>query len=573
MHRFIVRITLAAVVLSLALASAGALTAAPPSAYTVTPLVSDVPGAAAATDPNLVNGWGLARSATSPWWVADNGAGDGKSTLYTGAGAIIPLVVNVAGGPTGAVFAGVADNFLVATDADPTLARASFIFDNEDGNILAWTAAAVRGRLPQRARRRLRRKVAERHTRGIVRRPGASRGLRAVRDPDDRLARLRLVRKAGRRRGGRARRTGARLRRCVRPPGQPGWTRPRPRSAQRAVGPRGRAGHVRQLRRRPARGQLRRRPDQRLRGERGRRLRASRHAHGRRREEARDRRAVGARVRQRRQQRHTEPALLLRRPGRRVARALREHQGRLAVCCGTAGPLPGGAQHALRRARSGRFFVSNVDAVSPVGGSQSRSRCKSDRSVRPSEFANPTVSEREIVRRLGMNRRTVARLARSEEPPRYRRAPTGSQLDPFEPVLRRLLAEWPAIKAPRLTEILRGEYGYTGSVRLVQEHLQRLRPSTVRPAQRTGYRPGQVLQLDWAEMPTRPRLAGRERRVYALLASLPYSGAQTGFFSLDLTLESFLEGHVRAFEWLGGVPRECVTTICARSSPAAKATR
>jgi transposase len=168
------------------------------------------------------------------------------------------------------------------------------------------------------------------------------------------------------------------------------------------------------------------------------------------------------------------------------------------------------------------------------------------------------VSEREIARRLGMNRRTVARLARSEEPPRYRRAPTGSQLDPLEPVLRRLLAEWPAIKAPRLTEILREEYGYPGSVRLVQEHLQRLRPSTVRPAQRTGYRPGQVLQLDWGEMPNRPRLGGRERRVYALIASLPYSGAQTAFFSLDLTLESFLEGHVRVLEWLGGVPRECV---------------
>jgi transposase len=168
------------------------------------------------------------------------------------------------------------------------------------------------------------------------------------------------------------------------------------------------------------------------------------------------------------------------------------------------------------------------------------------------------VSEREIARRLGMNRRTVARLARSEEPPRYRRAPTGSQLDHFEPVLRRLLTEWPAIKAPRLTEILRDEYGYTGSVRLVQEHVQRLRPRTVRPAQRTGYRPGQVMQLDWAVMPTRPKLAGRERRVYALLVSLPYSGGQTAFFSLDLTLESFLEGHVRAVEWLGGVPRECV---------------
>ncbi len=92
----------------------------------------------------------------------------------------------------------------------------------------------------------------------------------------------------------------------------------------------------------------------------------------------------------------------------------------------------------------------------------------------------------------------------------------------------------------------------------MQARLQRLRPSSVRPAQRTGYRPGQVLQLDWAEMPTRPMLAGRERRVYALVASLPYSGAQTAFFSLEMTLESFLEGHVRAFEWLGGVPRECV---------------
>jgi transposase len=168
------------------------------------------------------------------------------------------------------------------------------------------------------------------------------------------------------------------------------------------------------------------------------------------------------------------------------------------------------------------------------------------------------VSQREIAIRLGINRRTVARLAAAAEPPRYRRAPQGSQLDPLEPVLRRLLEEWPQIKAPRVTEILRGEYGYGGSERLVRARLQELRPRRVRPAQRTGYRPGQVLQLDWAEMPTRPMLAGRERRVYALVASLPYSGVQTVFFSFDLTVESFLEGHVRAFEWLGGVPRECV---------------
>ncbi|MCA1700192.1 MAG: IS21 family transposase [Actinobacteria bacterium] len=168
------------------------------------------------------------------------------------------------------------------------------------------------------------------------------------------------------------------------------------------------------------------------------------------------------------------------------------------------------------------------------------------------------LSQREIARRLGINRRTVVRLARSDEPPHYRRAALGSQLDPLEPVLRRLVEEWPQIKAPRVAEILRLEHGFSGSERLVREHLRRLRPSSVRPAQRTGYRPAQVLQLDWAEMPTRPRIAGRERRVYALVAALPYSGAQTAHFSFDLTLESFLEGHVRAFEFFGGVARECV---------------
>jgi transposase len=149
-------------------------------------------------------------------------------------------------------------------------------------------------------------------------------------------------------------------------------------------------------------------------------------------------------------------------------------------------------------------------------------------------------------------------LVEAGEPPRYRRAPRGSMLDPLEPVLRRLLEEWPEIKAPRVTEILREDYGYVGSVDLVKKRLARMRPSRARPAQRTGYRPGQVLQLDWAEMPTRPRIAGRRRRVYALVAALPFSGAQTAHFSLDLTAESFLEGHVRALEWLGGVPRECV---------------
>src|SRR5438270_203642 len=138
MHRFVLRTAFAAAVLTVALAAAGSVPAAPPGGtFAVTPLVSDVTGAAPVTDGNLVNAWGLTRNATtSPWWVADNGAM--KSTLYDSTGAKNPLVVTVDGGPTGAVFAGVDGNFLVATDTSATLARASFIFASEDGMIRAW---------------------------------------------------------------------------------------------------------------------------------------------------------------------------------------------------------------------------------------------------------------------------------------------------------------------------------------------------------------------------------------------------------------------------------------------------
>ncbi|HTQ31266.1 MAG TPA: TIGR03118 family protein [Opitutaceae bacterium] len=112
--------------------------------YQQTNLVSDVPGLAAVTDPNLVNAWGLSRSTTSPWWVADNGTG--LSTLYDGAGNIQSLVVtipNVPGvtdpsAPTGTVFNGSATDFLVAPGKP-----AHFLFDTEEGTISAWNSGTA----------------------------------------------------------------------------------------------------------------------------------------------------------------------------------------------------------------------------------------------------------------------------------------------------------------------------------------------------------------------------------------------------------------------------------------------
>jgi uncharacterized protein (TIGR03118 family) len=85
------------------------------------------------TDPDLQNAWGLTSSATSPWWVSDNGTD--KSTLYNGSGTKQGLVVSVPGGPTGTVFNPTAGFVL------PTGGKALFLFDGEDGIIRGWNGA------------------------------------------------------------------------------------------------------------------------------------------------------------------------------------------------------------------------------------------------------------------------------------------------------------------------------------------------------------------------------------------------------------------------------------------------
>ena len=127
-------------------------------AYQQTNLVSDVQGLAAnppsgQADTQLVNPWGLTSSSTSPWWIADNGAG--VSTLYNGQGEKQSLVVNLPspvsgtpGTPTGAVFTGQAGFTFKVNDAQ---APSLFTFVTEDGTIMAWGPAINPNDLPNDA--------------------------------------------------------------------------------------------------------------------------------------------------------------------------------------------------------------------------------------------------------------------------------------------------------------------------------------------------------------------------------------------------------------------------------------
>ena len=110
--------------------------------YTQVNLDANIPGAAESPDPLLINGWGLARSSGSTWWVSDEATG--FATLYDGPGAKQSLVVTIpksnpsdptfpAGTPTGMISNSSATDFLLAPGKP-----AAFIFSTLDGTIAGW---------------------------------------------------------------------------------------------------------------------------------------------------------------------------------------------------------------------------------------------------------------------------------------------------------------------------------------------------------------------------------------------------------------------------------------------------
>jgi uncharacterized protein (TIGR03118 family) len=115
--------------------------------YVQTNLVSDIPGLAAHTDPNLKNPWGTSVGPGSPIWVSDNHAG--VTTLYDGAGNPQPRVVAIPAPPSagiGAVGAptGQAFNTFDPSSSDFVISKdgvsgpAFFVFATEDGTIAGW---------------------------------------------------------------------------------------------------------------------------------------------------------------------------------------------------------------------------------------------------------------------------------------------------------------------------------------------------------------------------------------------------------------------------------------------------
>lgn len=74
-----------------------------------------------------------------------------------------------------------------------------------------------------------------------------------------------------------------------------------------------------------------------------------------------------------------------------------------------------------------------------------------------------------------MSRNTVIRLVATAEPPKYERAPAGSQVDRFAEQISAVLAEDP--KVPATDHRAAAPVRVHGSVTIVKDHVRKVRPS------------------------------------------------------------------------------------------------
>ena len=168
-------------------------------------------------------------------------------------------------------------------------------------------------------------------------------------------------------------------------------------------------------------------------------------------------------------------------------------------------------------------------------------------------------SERSVAREFGVARETVRKMLRYTVPPGYRRK---------EPAKRPKLGPWVGVidaileddknhpkkqrhTAKRIFERLRSEHAYTGGYTIVKDYV---RAATLRCREMfvpLTHAPGEA-QADFGEALV--IVGGEERKAHYLAIDLPHSDdCFVRAFPAETT-EAFLEGHVQAFAYFGGVP-------------------
>ena len=162
---------------------------------------------------------------------------------------------------------------------------------------------------------------------------------------------------------------------------------------------------------------------------------------------------------------------------------------------------------------------------------------------------------RAIARKLGIHRNTVTKYLADPNMPRYRKCKRKeSILSPYH----QMIDDWLQQDNYRGTWIFQKikDLGYSGGYDTVKTYVRAVKARNRRQAfLRFETVPGLQGQMDWADF--KIAAAGvADITVYLFLLVLGFSRAMYAEFVTRCTLAAFMDAHLRAFKYLGGVPFE-----------------
>ena len=171
------------------------------------------------------------------------------------------------------------------------------------------------------------------------------------------------------------------------------------------------------------------------------------------------------------------------------------------------------------------------------------------------------LSLRAIALELGHSRQTIRKVLAYKTPPGYQRGqpvvlPVMGAVAGLVDAWREQDRQRPAKQrhtAQRIYERLRDEHGFKGSASAVRRHVAKLKATQQEVFMPLQFDPGEEAQVDWHSGWIIEN--GVQRKVQFFCMRLCYSKASFVIAYEHADLVSFLDGHVRAFEYFGGIAR------------------
>jgi transposase len=164
-----------------------------------------------------------------------------------------------------------------------------------------------------------------------------------------------------------------------------------------------------------------------------------------------------------------------------------------------------------------------------------------------------TISD--IARQLLLDRKTVRRALRADTAPGDRVSPgRRSKLDEYKAYIGERITRYPRLPATAVYEEIK-QRGYTGKVRILREYMAGIKQTETEAFVRITTLPGEFGQVDWAHCGT-VQIGTAARKLSCFVMVLSYSRLLYLEFRLSQCLEDFIQCHINAFRFFGGIPKK-----------------